>query len=92
MDNTDNQVTQKKSLSGTIVSKKMQDTITVLVETQRPHAKYRKYIRISKKFLVHLPSEMDCSIGDYVKIEECRPVSKRKFFVLKSIIKKSVEE
>lgn len=80
-----------KNLKGTVIQKVLERTITVLVERKEPHPKYKKYVKISKKFLVHLPEGMDCSVGDYVQIDECRPISKRKSFVLSSVIREAVK-
>ncbi len=66
---------------GTVVSSKMQDTATVQVDRYVKHPKYKKYMRLSKKFLVHDKGNT-AQIGERVEIREVRPISKRKRFEL----------
>ena len=68
-------------LRGTVVSTKMQDTITVAVERYVKHPKYKKYQRLTKKYLVH-DAGNTAKAGDQVDIIETRPISKRKSFTL----------
>ncbi len=68
-------------LKGTVVSTKMQDTITVAVERYVMHPKYKKFMRRTKKFLVHDKGNT-AKEGDKVEIRETRPLSKRKHFEL----------
>jgi len=67
---------------------KMQDTITVIVHQQVSHPLYKKSFRQSKKFLVDQNGTSDIAVGDEVLIEECRPLSKRKHFRLKEVLKR----
>ena len=71
----------KKRISGTVVSTKMQDTATVLVERYVKHPKYQKFMKKSKKFQVH-DAGNTAKVGDKVLIEESKPISKTKRFVL----------
>ena len=66
-----------KLRNGVVVSKSMDKSIVVLVETKYKHPLYKKTIKRSKKFIVH-DENNDCQIGDWVEITECRPLSKRK--------------
>ena len=59
----------------------MKDTATVLVERYVKHPKYKKYLRRSKKFLVHDPGNA-LQVGQKVTIKETRPISKRKRFIV----------
>lgn len=68
-------------LRGTVVSSKMQDTCTVAVERYVKHPKYKKYQRLTKKFLVHDEGNT-ASVGSKVEIKEVAPISKRKRFTL----------
>ncbi len=68
-------------ITGTVVASKMQDTCTVAVERYVKHPKYKKFIRQTKKFLVHDQGNT-AVVGDKVEIVECRPISKRKRFAL----------
>ncbi len=66
-----------RSISGLVISNKMDKTVTVLVERLVKHPLYKKYIRKSTKLHAHDESN-DCNEGDIVQIEECRPLSKSK--------------
>ncbi len=70
-------------LSGTVVASKMQDTCTVAVERYVKHPKYKKFVRLTKKYLVHDQGNK-ASVGAKVEIIETRPISKRKRFALVS--------
>lgn len=67
----------RRILEGVVVSDKMDKTVTVLVERSYMHPVYKKYLRLSDKYAAHDENNA-FSIGDKVKIEECRPISKRK--------------
>lgn len=66
-----------RSLTGKVVSDKMNKTVTVLVERRAKHPLYGKVIRLSKKYHAH-DEDNACNEGDTVVIEECRPLSKTK--------------
>ena len=67
----------KRILQGVVVSDKMDKTVTVQVERRFKHTLYKKFIRRSKKYAAHDETNA-VKIGDVVKIQECRPMSKRK--------------
>ena len=67
----------RRVLSGRVTSDKMDKTVTVLVDRRIMHPLYKKFIRRSKKYAAHDEANA-CKIGDTVRIEECRPISKRK--------------
>jgi small subunit ribosomal protein S17 len=69
----------KRILTGTVVSDKMDKTVTVLVERRVAHPVYKKFIKKSKKYAAHDEANA-CKIGDTVRIRECRPLSKNKRF------------
>jgi small subunit ribosomal protein S17 len=71
----------RRVLSGRVTSDKMDKTITVLVNRRVIHPLYKKFIRRSKKYAAH-DEENVCKIGDAVRIIECRPISKRKTWML----------
>ncbi len=77
----------RKNFSGKVVSTKMEKTITVLIERQIQDKKYKKIVKRRKKLLAHVPDGLVCAEGDFVTIESCRPISKNKSFILKSINK-----
>ena len=71
----------KRILEGVVVSDKMDKTIVVKVERRVQHPIYKKFIRRSKKYAAHDEANL-CKIGDLVRIEECRPISKRKTWLV----------
>ena len=72
-----------KTFEGVVVKSAMKDTATVQVERYVKHPKYKKFMRLSKKFLVHDVGNT-AQIGEKVTIRETRPISKRKRFILVS--------
>lgn len=77
-----------RTVSGTVVSNKMEKTITVLVERRIKHPLYGKYIKRSRKIHAHDP-ENQCQEGDLVTIEETAPISKTKAWKLSSVDRKA---
>lgn len=71
-----------KILSGVVVSDKMTDTVVVSVVRFVKHPKYKKYYKVSKKYKAHDAGNTK-KIGDKVSIQECRPISKDKHFIVK---------
>lgn len=69
----------KKTLRGTVVSAKMQDTVVVAVNRYVKHPKYKKYMKITKRYHAHNPGNT-AKEGDTVTIRSCRPLSKLKHF------------
>ena len=67
----------RRVLQGTVVSDKSEKTLVVQVDRLIQHPLYKKFIRRSKKYMVH-DSGNTKKIGDKVQIRECRPVSKNK--------------
>ncbi len=67
----------KRILTGTVTSDKNEQTITVSVERRFKHPLLQKTVRKSKKYRAH-DAENKFKVGDTVRIEECRPISKRK--------------
>jgi len=79
---------QRKVYTGTVVSDKMDKTITVIVNTYKKSPLYGKRIKVSKKFHVH-DEEGLAGIGDTVTIMETRPLSKTKRFRLLEVVAKA---
>lgn len=77
-----------RTVTGRVVSNKMDKTVSVLVERLVKHPVYGKYVKRSTKFLVHDEANQ-CQEGDIVTITSCRPVSKNKSFKLVSIVETS---
>lgn len=70
----------KKQFQGTVVSNKMQKTVVVKVEKLKEHQKYKKRYKVHRKYKAH--TEQKYEIGDKVLIEETRPLSKEKRWVV----------
>lgn len=66
-----------RTISGKVISDKMDKTVTVLVERRLMHPLYGKFITRSKKYHAH-DEVNQYSVGDIVLLEECRPLSKTK--------------
>ncbi|SKA76074.1 30S ribosomal protein S17 [Desulfobaculum bizertense] len=79
----------KRVMTGKVVSDKGDKTIVVRVETLVKHPLLKKYIRRRTKFMAHDPNN-DCGIGDKVQIIEHRPMSARKRWHLLNIVEKAV--
>ncbi len=73
---------------GMVVSTKMAKTIVVEVTRQKSHSLYRRVISRSKKFYAH-DEQNTAHVGDYVMIEETRPLSKLKRWRLKEVLRRS---
>lgn len=73
---------------GQVVSDNMMQTIVVRVEERMLHDQYRKHIRRHVKFHAHDPQEA-AGVGDIVKIEECRPLSRMKRWRLVEVLEKA---
>ena len=80
---------RSRSLTGRVVSNKMDKTVSVMVERQVKHPLYKKYIRLSTKLLAH-DEQNECGEGDTVMIEECRPLSRNKSWRLLKVVDKAV--
>ena len=78
----------RKIYTGTVVSDKMDKTITVVVDTYKKDPLYGKRVKVSKKFHVH-DEEGLAGIGDTVTIMETRPLSKTKRFRLLEVVAKA---
>ena len=80
-----------KTLTGTVVSSKMDKTISVSVERLIKHPTYGKYVRRTTKLLAH--DEMnECREGDTVAISECRPLSRHKSWTLVRVLERAPAE
>lgn len=78
----------RKIVVGTVVSNKMDKTVSVMVERRFRHPLYGKYVTKSSKFVAH-DEENACGVGDQVKIMEIRPMSRHKRWRLVEILKKA---
>ena len=78
----------KKTKKGKVVSAAMDKTITVAVDTQKKHPRYKKYLKQRSKFYAHDENE-EAQEGDRVLIEETRPISKKKRWKLKKVLERA---
>ncbi len=81
----------QRSLTGTVVSDKMDKTVTVLVERQVMHPVIGKVINRTKKYHAHNEGN-DAKMGDRVLIEECRPISKSKAWRVAKLLERARAE
>lgn len=77
-----------RSLTGRVISDKMDKTITVLVERKVAHPLYKKYVKRSMKLHAH-DENNECNIGDVVSVASSRPLSKSKFWTLVEVIERA---
>lgn len=82
------QETKHGTVTGTVISNKMKDTITVRVDRKVKEPIYGKYVKRSTKLHAH-DQNNTCGIGDLVSVKECRPRSKTKNWELVEVIEKA---
>lgn len=80
----------RKTRTGTVFSTKMSKTIVVSVERRMAHPLYGKVIKRAKKYYVHDERE-EAQAGDFVRIQETRPLSKLKSWRLVEVVRKSAD-
>jgi small subunit ribosomal protein S17 len=68
----------------------MEKSVVVAVSRQVPHSFYKKFVRRTHKFVAH-DEENKCNVGDKVEIEETRPMSKRKRWIVREIIARATQ-
>ena len=81
---------KRKQRVGEVVSNKMTKTIVVRVERRFPNPQYKKIVTSYKKFYAH-DEKADAKIGDTVRIEESRPLSKLKRWTLVEVVERAVD-
>jgi small subunit ribosomal protein S17 len=85
---TETKGTGRKVVIGQVVSTKMAKTIVVEATRQKAHPLYRRVVKRSKKFSAH-DENKTANVGDFVKIEETRPLSRLKRWRLIEVVKKT---
>jgi len=80
---------KRKQRVGEVVSNKMAKTIVVRVERRFPHPQYKKIVTAYKKFYAH-DEKAEAKVGDTVRIEESRPISKLKCWKLVEVVDRAV--
>ncbi|MCX6935530.1 MAG: 30S ribosomal protein S17 [Verrucomicrobia bacterium] len=88
MSTSPEQASVLKEMVGEVISAKMDKTIVVRVERRMPHPKYKKIIRLRKKFYAH-DEEKKAKEGDTVRIVACRPLSRLKRWNLVEVLKQA---
>lgn len=78
----------QRSITGRVVSNKMDKTVSVAIERKIKHPVYGKYIRRTTKVLAH-DAANECNAGDRVQISECRPISKNKSWSVVNVVERS---
>lgn len=78
-----------RSVSGRVLSNKADKTISVLIERRVKHPLYKKYVRRSTKVLAH-DEDNTCQEGDFVLVEECRPISRNKSWRLVKVLERAL--
>ena len=79
---------RQKERTGVVISDKMDKTITVAIERLVPHPLYKKVLRRTKKVHAH-DEENTCNVGDTVRVQETRPLSKLKRWRLVEVVKRA---
>lgn len=80
--------TNRRVVKGEVISNKNDKTAIVVVERKVKHEKYGKYIKRTSKMHVHDP-ENQCNLGDIVTIQESKPFSKKKSWLLIDVVKRA---
>ncbi|MDE2858101.1 MAG: 30S ribosomal protein S17 [Chloroflexota bacterium] len=80
---------RRKRMVGTVVSDKMQKTVVVAIVNRKMHPIYRKVVTSTKKVMAH--DETGAGIGAVVRIVQSRPISKRKRWVVESVLEQPAE-
>jgi len=78
-----------RSVSGRVLSNKADKTVSVMLERRVKHPLYKKYVRRTTKVLAH-DEENTCQEGDWVLVEECRPISKHKSWRLVKVLERAL--
>ena len=78
----------QRTITGRVVSDKMDKTVSVAVERLIKHPMYGKYIRRTTKVLAH-DANNECNAGDRVTIAECKPISKNKAWAVVNVVERA---
>jgi len=79
---------EMRTFIGKVVSNKMMKTVVVAVDRFRPHPKYRKVVRKTTKLMAH-DENNSCNMGDQVRINSSRPLSKHKAWIVTDILRRA---
>jgi len=81
-------MSNRRRLTGVVVSNKMQKTVVVRITRRFRHRLYKKVIDRHRKIMAH--DELNCDMGDEVQLVESRPISKRKRWVVEEILGRNI--
>lgn len=81
----ENNKSQRRSRVGRVVAVNTAKTVKIQVEGMYQHPRYKKYIKRQTTFLAH-DEEGVCKVGDMARVEECRPVSKSKHWIVREVV------
>ena len=84
--------TRGRTFTGTVISDKMSKTVTIEWERSKYISKYERYEKRRSRIKAHNPESINAKEGDIVKVEETRPLSKTKNFIVTEIITKGTEK
>jgi len=79
----------RRTLTGMVVSDKNDKTVTVVVIRRFRHPIYGKFVQRKKKYMAHDPNN-ECRLGDKITIEEHRPISRKKRWIVREIVERAV--
>ncbi|NPA95131.1 MAG: 30S ribosomal protein S17 [Thermodesulfobacteria bacterium] len=79
----------RRTLTGMVVSDKNDKTVTVVVIRRFRHPIYGKFVQRRKKYMAHDPNN-ECRVGDKITIEEHRPISRKKRWIVREIVERAV--
>ena len=81
----------QRTITGRVVSDKMDKSVSVAIERLIKHPVYGKYIRRTTKVMAH-DAQNECKAGDRVQISECRPISKNKSWSVVSVVERAADK
>jgi small subunit ribosomal protein S17 len=79
---------ERRRINGVVTSNKMEKTVVVEISRTYRHPLYKKVVHSAKRVMAH--DELDCQIGDHVRIVESRPISRRKRWVVEEILRREI--
>lgn len=88
-ESTTEPVKNTRSVMGKVRASRADKTISVVIERRVKHPLYKKYVKRSTRVLAH-DEENTCQEGDWVLVEECRPISKRKSWRLVKVLERAL--
>ena len=81
----------QRTITGRVVSDKMDKSVSVAIERLIKHPVYGKYIRRTSKVMAH-DANNECKAGDRVQISECRPISKNKSWSVVNVVERAADK